>query len=323
MKKLPIGISTFQDIITENYCYVDKSVHIRQLLDGGKYYFLSRPRRFGKSLFLDTLRSAFEGEKELFKGLYLENNWEWNDKYPVISISFGRGVLNGKEELHKRITAILKEQADKHDIKYSHELIADRFAELIQALYKKYGKKVVILVDEYDKPILDNIENISKAEEVRDGLKNFYSVIKDSDSHIAFCFITGVSKFSKVTIFSGLNNLEDISLAPWAGNIFGYTEPELVKTFESMLHGLDINSVREWYNGYNFLGSETVYNPFDILLFLKNRKFGNYWFETATPGFLVKLLKQKRFYIPDLEGMEVNSFVISSLSMEQMTTETI
>ena len=323
MKMLPIGISTFSEIVTENYCYVDKTKYVRQLMDGGKYYFLSRPRRFGKSLFLDTLKCAFEGEKELFKGLYLENNWEWNDKYPVISISFGRGVLNGKEELNQRINAILKDQAEKHAIKYNHELIADRFAELIQRLHEKYGKKIVILVDEYDKPILDHIENIPKAEEMRDGLKNFYSVIKESDSHIRLCFITGVSKFSKVTIFSGLNNLKDISLDPRTGSICGYTESELVTTFESMLEGMDINRVRGWYNGYNFLGTETVYNPYDILLFLDRGEFGNYWFESAIPGFLIKLLKQKRFYIPQLEDVDVNKFVISSFSMEQMTTETI
>ena len=181
----------------------------------------------------------------------------------------------------------------------------------------------MILVDEYDKPILDHIDNTAKAEEMRDGLKNVYSVIKDSDRYIRFCFITGVSKFSRVSMFSDLNNLEDISLQPEMGTICGYTEKELTGTFHERLDWVNIDTLREWYNGYSFLGKERVYNPFDVLLFLKNRQYGNYWFESATPTFLIRLLQQNRFYLPHLEGIDVNESVISSYSIDQLTAETV
>ena len=202
-------------------------------------------------------------------------------------------------------------------------MIANRFAELIRKVWKKTGKAVVILVDEYDKPILDHIDNTAKAKEMRDGLKNFYSVIKDSDRYIRFCFITGVSKFSRVSIFSDLNNLEDISMQPEMGTICGYTEKELTGTFHERLDWVNIDTLREWYNGYSFLGKERVYNPFDVLLFLKNRQYGNFWFESATPTFLIRLLQQNRFYLPHLEGIDVNESVISSYSIDQLTAETV
>jgi hypothetical protein len=323
MKKLPIGISTFSEIINENAYYVDKSRYVQQLYDSGKYYFLSRPRRFGKSLFVDTIKCAFEGQKDLFKGLYLEKNWDWKDTYPVISISFAGGRFSDIEHLNAFFEEILAANAHQAGVNITGLTINGRFKNLITAMSEKTGKSVVILVDEYDKPILDHIENPAKAEEMRDGLKNFYSVIKDSDRYIRFCFITGVSKFSRVSIFSDLNNLEDISLQPEMGALCGYTEKELTKTFQERLDGVDINTLREWYNGYSFLGKDRVYNPFDVLLFLKNRQYGNYWFESATPTFLIKLLQQHRFYLPHLEGIDVNESVISSYSMDQLRAETV
>jgi len=324
MKTLPIGISTFEKIRTDDCYYVDKTSFIKRLCEQSSYYFISRPRRFGKSLFVDTLRCAFEGRLELFKGLYLENHWDWEDNiHPVISISFGRGLLKDREELDHRIHRFLFEQAAYHGVTCDEALVADHFAQLIEAVWQKTGKKVVILVDEYDKPILDHIENPAKAETLQDGLKNFYSVIKDSDRYIRFCFITGVSKFSKVSIFSDLNNLEDITLLPEMGTLCGYTESELIETFKERLDGVNIDILRKWYNGYHFLGEERVYNPFDVLLFLKKKTYGNFWFESATPSFLVKLLQQNRFYLPQLEGLEVNESVISSFSINQLTAETV
>ena len=323
MKKLPIGISTFSEIIKENSYYVDKSRYFRQLFDSGKYFFLSRPRRFGKSLFVDTLKCAFEGRRDLFKGLYLEKHWNWDDSHPVISISFGRGLVKDKDELDHRIHRFLSEQAAYHDVTCSEALVADRFAELIQEIWKKTGKRVVILVDEYDKPILDHIESPSHAETLRDGLKNFYSVIKESDRYLRFCFITGVSKFSKVSIFSDLNNLRDISLDPRFGSMCGYTQQELEDIFADRLTGVDLSKMKSWYNGYHFLGKERVYNPFDVLLFFESGQYGSYWFESATPTFLVKLLQQKRFYLPHLDGLDVNESVISSFSLDQLTAETV
>lgn len=323
MKKLPVGISNFSEMITEGYYYVDKTWYVQHLTHTGKYYFLSRPRRFGKSLFVDTLQCAFEGKKELFQGLYLEKHWDFAQTYPVLKFSLGRGRVTSFEELNSRLLSLMDEQADYHELQCKYELVADRFSELIRGLHAKAGQRVVILVDEYDKPILDNLEDESKAEEMRDGLKNFYSVLKDSEAFIKFCFVTGVSKFSRVSIFSDLNNLKDISLDPKTGALCGYTQPELESTFEDRLSGIDLDQLSRWYNGYNFLGPEKVYNPFDVLLFLDSGQFGNYWFETATPSFLVRLLRQRRFYLPDLEGIEVSESAISAMSMHTMLAETV
>ena len=212
MKKLPIGISTFKDIIEEGYLYVDKTFFVKRLVDNGRYYFLSRPRRFGKSLFLDTLKSAFEGRKELFKGLFLQNNWNWEKKYPVLKISFGAGMLRNQKELDETLEGMFLRLKDKFNLELSDISYKENFRELIEKLYRKFDQKIVILIDEYDKPILDNITDPDTAALMRNNLKNFYSVIKDSDALIKFVFITGVSKFSKVSLFSGLNNLEDITL---------------------------------------------------------------------------------------------------------------
>ncbi|MEA1910752.1 MAG: AAA family ATPase, partial [Spirochaetota bacterium] len=197
MKRLPIGIQTFSELINKNFYYVDKTPFIKKLTDGSKYYFLSRPRRFGKSLFLDTLESAFRCQKELFKGLFLENNWDWDSEHPVIKISFGSGVVRSIEELREtfseNINYILRNE--NKSIILNNKSIKGQFSELIEKLYEQYNKQVVILIDEYDKPILDSINKSELALELREELKNYYSVIKDSDKYIKLCFITGVSKF--------------------------------------------------------------------------------------------------------------------------------
>ncbi|MDQ7033036.1 MAG: AAA family ATPase, partial [Desulfonauticus sp.] len=213
-KKLPIGIQSFEVIRTDNYYYVDKTCFILKITNEGKYFFLSRPRRLGKSLFLDTLRQAFLGKKELFKGLYLEDNWNWDVTYPVIYISFGSGVHRSLSELRLTEQAILIRHAEKYGIELKFKDVKNGFEELIQKLAEMHNQQVVILIDEYDKPILDNMHNSEVAIEIREELKNFYSVLKDADPYLKFCFLTGVSKFAKVSIFSGLNNLKDITLLP-------------------------------------------------------------------------------------------------------------
>ena len=323
MKKLPIGISTFSEIIESDAYYVDKSRYVRQLFDSGKYFFLSRPRRFGKSLFVDTLKSAFEGQRELFKGLYLDNHWKWEDTYPVISISFGGGRFSDIQHLNDSIEEILSANAHHVGVELTGLTINGRFRNLITSISQKFGKKVVILVDEYDKPILDHIENPSHAETLRDGLKNFYSVIKDNDRYLRFCFITGVSKFSKVSIFSDLNNLRDISLDPRFGAICGYTQHELEEIFADLLAGVDLLAMKNWYNGYHFLGKEKVYNPFDVLLFFESEQYGNYWFESATPSFLIKLLHQKKVYIPDLSHIEIDQGLLSGFDLSNLLPEAV
>ena len=321
--KLPIGISNFAEIREEQaYYYVDKTPFLRKLIDFGKYYFLSRPRRFGKSLLVDTLQEAFSANRELFKGLYLEKHWDWDTVYPVIMISFGGGVLQTREDLDARIHELLRKNAHRLNVTFGNETISGRFEELIINAAEHHGQRVVILVDEYDKPLLDNILDAPRAIEMREGLKNLYSVIKDCDAYIHFCFFTGVSKFSKVSLFSGLNNLTDLTLDKRYGAVCGYTEAELHHTFADRLAGLDLNEIRKWYDGYNFL-AEHVYNPYDILLYLDKGEFAPYWFETATPTFLIKLLQQRRYYLPNLEHLEAGEEIRQSYELDFLLAETL
>ena len=250
--------------------YIDKTKIARNLIETYQYVFLSRPRRFGKSLFLDTLKNIFEGNRELFRGLLIEEQWNWEVKYPVIKISFSGGI-HSKADLEEDLLYILKSNEKRLGLDCENRARAQYFfAELIEKAYEKYHQKVVILIDEYDKPILDNIENIPEALLIRDGMRDFYTKIKENDEYLRFAFLTGVSKFAKVSLFSGLNNLEDISLNPDYGNVCGYTQLDLETSFAPYLEGVDMEQVKRWYNGYNFLG-DSVYNPYDILLFIKNQ----------------------------------------------------
>jgi hypothetical protein len=321
-KRLPIGIQTFREIREEDCYYVDKTPFVLRLIEEGKYYFLSRPRRFGKSLLVDTLKELFEGNRALFTGLYAEDHWDWSVSYPVIAISFGKGVVTSRAALDQRIREIIAHHQRRLGIALEPMSIAGSFSGLIEEAYRKYGQRVVVLVDEYDKPILDNITDPTVAKEMRDGLRNLYSVIKDSDAHIKFAFLTGVSKFSKVSLFSGLNNLEDITVAERYSAICGYTEADLDTVFAPELAGLDRGQIHDWYNGYNWTG-ESVYNPFDLLLLLRNRKFASYWFETATPTFLVDLLTERGFFTPRLDGMRADEGLLSAFDVEHIATEAL
>jgi hypothetical protein len=323
MKKLPIGIQTFRTIIEDDYLYIDKTEVARRLIENYRYVFLSRPRRFGKSLFLDTLKNIFEGNREFFRGLLIEEQWNWEVKYPVIKISFSGGI-HSKADLEGDLLYILKSNEKRLGLECENRARAQHFfAELIEKAYEKYHQKVVILIDEYDKPILDNIENIPEALVIRDGMRDFYTKIKENDEYLRFVFLTGVSKFSKVSLFSGLNNLEDISLNPDFGNVCGYTQLDLETTFAPYLEGVDMEQVKRWYNGYNFLGDK-VYNPFDILLFIRNqRAFKSYWFETGTPRFLVELIKKNSYFIPKFNGLQVNESLVNSFDLENLNLETI
>ncbi len=322
-KKLPIGISTLSQIINDGYIYIDKTQIALDLINSGKYYFLSRPRRFGKSLFLDTLKEIFKGNKELFKGLYIYDKYNF-ESYPVISVSFGSGGVKTTEDLHNEVDIILEKNQRYLNIKCpAGYRFKHCFQYLIEEAYKKYQKPVVILIDEYDKPILDNIENKEIARQIRDELKNFYAVIKDSDAFIKFVFITGVSKFSKVSLFSGLNNLNDITINPRYATICGYTQKDVETSFAEHLKGVDLEKVKRWYNGYRWLG-EPVYNPFDILLFISNQyRFGNYWFSTATPTFLLKLIEKNRYHLPNLEKAVKDYRMLDSFDVDFIDIETL
>ena len=321
MKKLPIGIQTFSDIINEGYVYVDKTEIAYNLINKGKYYFLSRPRRFGKSLFLDTLKEIFEGNKELFKGLYVYDKWDWEVIYPVLRISLGSGVLKNMEKLNKRLNSTLEDAEKDIGINCQSSDPEECFKELIQKASEKYNQKVIILIDEYDKPILDNITDKEVARQMRDAMKDFYGVIKDNDAYIRFVFITGVSKFSKMNLFSGLNNLEDITLKSDYGNICGYTHNDLLTVFKEHLQGADMEKVKQWYNGYNFFGDK-VYNPFDILLFISNNFiYKSYWWSTGNPSFLIDLVYSKAYTIPEVENYETTDEMLDSFDIDTIELE--
>ncbi|MDA3939446.1 MAG: AAA family ATPase [Spirochaetia bacterium] len=324
LKKLPIGKSTFRTLIEEDYVYVDKTKIALDLIEnGGGYYFLSRPRRFGKSLFLDTLRTIFDGDKELFKGLYIYDKWDFK-KYPVLRVSFNDGRFTTKEEFNQYLYEMMdKNQRDLGITCPNDFSMSGCFKRLIEEVYLKYNQKVVILVDEYDKPILDNIENTEIATVMREELKNFYSVIKGADEYLKFVFITGVSKFSKVSLFSGLNNLEDITLNPKYSTICGYTQNDIETVFAEHLEGQNFKKIKHWYNGYKFLG-EGVYNPFDILLFISNEfAYESYWFSTATPTFLLKLIEKNNYFLPNLEHIVKDRKMLDSFDVDYIELETL
>ena len=320
MKKLPIGIQTFSDISAGNYCYADKTPLIDRLVNEGKFYFLSRPRRFGKSLLIDTIAEAFLGNKELFTGLHLENNWDWEQKYPVIRIDFAESILDSRARLDEKLCQQVEDCAAQHQIQLKRKEASDQFSELIRALHHKTDQQVVVLVDEYDKPILDNITNPDTAQQQRDGLRNFYSVLKAQGAHLRFVMLAGVSKFSKVSLFSDLNNLEDITLDPRFGDICGYTQDEFETVFHEHLHDVNLAQVQEWYNGYNFL-SAPVYNPFDVLLYLRNRQFKPYWFETGTPTFLIDLICKRKIPTMSLENLEITDTFMGSFDVDSIEPE--
>jgi hypothetical protein len=323
MKKLSIGISDFKELIQGNYIYVDKTEYIYKLINSGKYYFLSRPRRFGKSLLISTISYLFQAKRELFKGLYIEDKWNWEEIYPVIRVDFSKDVKN-KDDLKEKVYQELKKNYMWNSVEIPKDIRNESILleELIMRISEKEQKQVVILVDEYDKPILDLIENKKEAEEVRKELKAFYSTIKGLDRYIKFVLITGVSKFSKVSLFSGLNQLEDISLNKEYGNICGYTQKELELYFKEYLEGLNLEEIKEWYNGYYFL-QDKLYNPFDILLYLKNKVLRNYWYETGKSEFLFKLLKTSNYQLPYLNKIYYTNDILDKFDIEHISIEAL
>ncbi len=322
-KNLPLGINTLDKLRGSNCIYVDKTRLAFQLIKQPGAFFLSRPRRFGKSLFVDTLKEIFEGNQKLFEGLYIHDQWDWSRKFPVIKIDFAGGVLKNRQELDLRILDILEENAEHLGVSYESTDIPGKLGNLIRKAMAKYGERAVVLVDEYDKPILDNIENPPIAAEMREGLKNLYSVLKQQDANIQFIFMTGVTKFSKVSLFSGLNQLTDITISRDFSTICGYTQEDLEQTFAQHLQGVDWDKLRLWYNGYSWRG-ESVYNPYDILLFIREgMEYGNYWFETGNPTFLIKLFGTNRYFLPNLEHLEVTEEILKSFEVERINPVTL
>ena len=320
-RKLPIGVQTFSKVREECY-YVDKTPFIGRLVEEGRHYFLSRPRRFGKSLLLDTIKELFEGNEALFAGLDIHDKWDWAVRHPVLRLSFGGGDFKTPGFLEANFMEKLAAAEREAQLSVDYATAPGRFANLIAALHRKAGRGVVVLVDEYDKPILDALDEPPVARANREFLRGVYSVIKDSEAHVRFTFLTGVSKFSKVSLFSGLNNLTDITLEPAYSAVCGYTEQDLDRVFAPELDGLNRSEVRHWYNGYSWLG-ETVYNPFDILLLFRRREFAAYWFETGSPAFLVDTLTKRGVSPVELETMMGTDELLSAFDVEDIATEAL
>ena len=322
-RKLPIGIQNFREIREDNCYYVDKTPYIRRLLDEGKHYFLSRPRRFGKSLFVDTLKELFEGNEPLFRGLDIHRRWDWSTRHPVIRLDFSRGNFQDRDGLRTSLMVQLERLEQRAGIHFSYDTAPERFGALIERLHERTGQRVVVLIDEYDKPILDAFDAPDVVRANRDHLRGLYSTLKFNDAEIQLSFLTGVSKFSKVSLFSELNNLYDITLDPVYSALCGYTEADLDEVFAPELPGLDRECIRDWYNGYSWRGNQRVYNPFDVLLLFRHREFDAWWFETGTPSFLVKTLTRRGIGSISLEGMRGTRDLLSAFDVDAIEPEAL
>lgn len=313
----PIGIQSFEEIRNSDYVYVDKTTLIYQMVSKGKYYFLSRPRRFGKSLLVSTMEAYFSGRKDLFKGLAMESlEKDWTE-YPVLHLDLTGSSYTDVSHLRISLDQHLRKWESLYDVTPMSEEVSSRFKDIIDAAYRKTGQKVVILIDEYEKPIIDNIDNPELMEQFRRELQGFYSVIKGKDNAIRFAFLTGVTKLGKMSIFSGLNNLNDISMDVRYSDICGISEQELKSYFSESVktlaevNGLSVEECYEklasMYDGYHFSeNSIGVYNPFSLLNTFNSGKFRMYWFETGTPTFLVRYLKQGNYNLDNISRNDVS-----------------
>ena len=312
-RKYPIGLQSFRSIREGGYVYVDKTEIIHRLVDTGKYYFLSRPRRFGKSLLIDTIEELFSGNRELFEGLWIQDHWDWKDKNPVIHFNFA-GIGTSELGLRSAIFRALKENADRLGVVLPDTSYDQQFHELIKLA--SVSGKVVILMDEYDKMIIDHLNEPEKLTEHQKIMRTFYSILKGADEYIRFLLLTGVSRFSKVSIFSDLNNLEDITIGRNFNSLLGITQQELEENFVPELtefigeQANVLEKIKPWYNGYSWGGKETLYNPFSLLSFMKQKEFRNYWFATGSPTFLIKGIHAKGEY--DFENVSSNENILGN-----------
>ena len=323
-RRLPIGIQSFRRLRERDCYYVDKTALIGDLIDRGEHYFLSRPRRFGKSLLLDTLGELFAGSEDLFRGLHIHDRWDWDDKHPVVRLSFG-GKYNEPGDLKGSILTQLLIIEQNAGLDPAPETMdgPDRLQYLLDRLRRKTGKQVAVLVDEYDKPILDVLDDPKLAKANRDRLRGFYGVIKDCAHLVRFVFVTGISMFSRVSLFSGLNNLRNISLDPRYAAICGYTDHDLDTVFAAELAELDRDEIRRWYNGYHWRGEEKVYNPFDILLLFDSREFLPHWYETGTPTFLFETMLERAVSPLELENREAEVDLLSTFDVGKIDVDAL
>lgn len=324
MQNLPIGLQSFEAVRNANYLYVDKTKHLERLVTTNKYYFLSRPRRFGKSLFLSTLKAYFLGKKELFNGLYIETvEKEWIE-YPVLYLDLNSGIYDSEERLLNNLNYHLSEWEEEYNIQTRFVNPEDRLSNIIKTAFKQTGKQVVILVDEYDKPLLQTVDNEALHDKLKGILKGVYSVLKGCDEYIRFGMLTGVTKFSKISLFSDLNNLMDISLDENYTDICGITEEELKTNFTEHLQAFAekeettsediLSQLKAMYDGYHFSKNTKIdiYNPFSLLNSLTRKEFENYWFQTGTPTFLVKLLQENDYDLKDFSEGKIDAVDLTS-----------
>ncbi|MEZ4869080.1 MAG: AAA family ATPase [Caldilineaceae bacterium] len=321
---------TFRDIIKAGFLYVDKTRYLYDLVRYPKgTYFISRPRRFGKSLTVSTLEEIFRGNKELFQGLWIYNSdYQWQ-AYPVIRIDFSLNSVKSASQLKEGIQLLLVEIAEQNGLTLTGNSYQHAFRNLVYQLADVHDGKVVLLIDEYDKPITDNLDNLAEAQQIRDTLRALYGVVKALDRYWRFVFITGISRFSRVGVFSAMNNLDDLTVSIRAANMLGITEPELRHYFPAYINEFAaqeqvtsedlLTKIRAWYNGFRFAhGGESVYNPFSTIQLFLDKRFSNYWFATGTPTFLIKLLQERDYDIPSLERVEADDLLLQTYELDNL-----
>ena len=329
MKKLPLGKQTYSKLIVDGFIYIDKTEYLYNMITNGSAYFLSRPRRFGKSLTVSTLKEIFKGNKELFKCTYIYNSdYDWKE-HPIVQFDFSKyDADKSASELNGVISSIIDSTASDYNVTLSGTIVTQRFAELLEKLSKT--EQVIVLIDEYDNPLISNITDIDKAKKIKDILKGFYKIIKSCDEYVKFAFLTGVTKFSQISVFSGLNNLTDITMDKRYSAICGYTGDDIKISFKDYLTKWSkenevttdkiLDDIKHWYNGFLFTANgTTVYNPWSVLNFFNTGEFKNYWFETGTPTFLIDLIKKSdSFYLPSLSEDSLSTKSFSTFDIERL-----
>ncbi|MCL2046048.1 MAG: ATP-binding protein [Oscillospiraceae bacterium] len=332
MKKMPVGIQSFRKILEDDCIYIDKTQHIYNLIHGASNYFLSRPRRFGKSLLLDTIGEAFSGDKELFKGLWIYDSDFDFKKHPVIKIDLSRIATETPEIFKESLLSDIIRLYLQESIEIKDKTPSDAFITLINELYKKYNERVVVLIDEYDKPILDNMNDVEVAEANREVLRRFYGVLKPMDPYLRFVFITGVSRFTKTSIFSELNNLTDITLADKYADICGIPVESLEQHFsEHIKHLSTLDNFRHydsisdvilrWYDGYSWDGKRKMLNPFSLLCLFELKQIESFWYTSGSPKFFIEIIKNKPESFMKLKNMEISSRVLETFDINKMELE--
>jgi hypothetical protein len=328
MKKLPIGIQTFREIIEDGWLYADKTEYVYKLINEGKCYFLSRPRRFGKSLLLSTISEVFKGNRALFDGLWIGSSDYDFKPHPVIRIDMSGVSSRDDDILAADLLHVVKQAAKEENIVIEASSCSTAFRDFISGMNKQYKEKVVVLIDEYDKPMLDRITDIPKAEANRDVLRDFYSVLKESDEHLRFIFLTGVSKFTKTSVFSGLNNLKDITMNPKYAKICGFEDTALDALFDEHLSKIaedgnfDPETLRRrvlhWYDGYSWDGESWMLNPFSLLNFMDGGRFASYWYQSGTPKFLMDMLKKQPGIYAGIENAAISEYELEKSDLSHL-----